>query len=98
MLALLAVGWAVAVTPVVMLLALMASASARALLVLASVGMAVPLMFKEPLLMPVSRVAPLSAVPVTPKVPPASAPSWKETVVLAPPPMVDSLLAMPPDV
>ncbi|MNT46318.1 hypothetical protein D3C72_1829520 [compost metagenome] len=85
-----------AVTPVVLLLALMASASARALLVVASVGMAVPLILREPLFMPVSKVLPPSLVPARPKVPPPTEPSWKEMVVLAPRPIFDSLLDMPP--
>ena len=87
-------GVAVAVTPVVVLLALMASASVRALLVVLSVAMAVPLIVSEPLLMPSRATVPFSVVPAWPK-PPLTLPNWNEIVVFAPVPMDDLLLAVP---
>ena len=84
-------------TPVVVLLALMASASRRALRVVPSVAIAVPLIDSAPgVRPPVCRLAP-SAVPVMPKVPPPTAPSEKLMVVLAPRPMAAVVDLNPPE-
>jgi hypothetical protein len=83
---------ALADTPVVLLLALMASASRRALRVLPSVAIAVLLMLSEPGVRPlVFRLAP-SAVPVMPKVPPLTVPSEKLIVVFPPKPIAAVVL------
>ncbi len=86
------VGAALAETPVVALLALMASASRRALRVVPSLAIAVLLMLSEPgVRPPLDRLAP-SWVPVRPKLPPATVPSEKLIVVLAPRPMAAVVL------
>jgi hypothetical protein len=56
---------ALAVTPVFSLSSLMAAASSRALRVVPSVAMAVPLMVSEPLAMPEAATPRPSAVPVS---------------------------------
>ncbi len=75
---------ALADTPVLLLLALMASASRRALLVLPSVAITVLLMLSEPGDRPLLRM--FRAPPLRPKVPPVTEPSEKLMVVLAPRP------------
>ena len=73
----------------------MASASARALRVLASVLIAVPLIFSEPLLMPLACTPGDRVVPALPKLPPVTVPSWNVRVLARPAPMPVVALRMP---
>ena len=78
-------------------MALMASASRRALRVVPSVAIAVLLMLSAPGVRPPElRLAP-SAVPVMPKVPPLAVPSEKLIVVLLPSPIAAVVDLKPPE-